>query len=102
MGGGLLHALVPHTHGAGDDHSGSAGESIIWQMLHEALQHNDKKALFVAVEPLILLVLSLITARMLSIASIILVAREFSDPRVHDTARVNALRRGVFRYRAFT
>ena len=99
LGGGLLHALVPHHHG--DDHSSTAGESIIWQIFHSALKHDDKKALFALVEPLILLLLSVIVLRALNAAGSILYTREFSDPRVHDAARTNAVRRGIVAYRAF-
>ena len=101
MSGGLLHALIPHSHGNGDEHSGGAGESIIWQIFHSALQHNDKKALFTLIEPLVLTVLAVITAHILNAVGSILYTRDFSDPRVHDGSRMSALRRGVFRYRVF-
>lgn len=102
ISGGFMHAALPHDHGNGDEHTGGAGETIIWQMFHGALQHNDKKALFTAVEPLILVVLSVIALSMLNIVGSILYSRDFADPRVHDSARMSALRRGVFRYRVFT
>ena len=101
LGGGLLHALVPHDHGNGDEHGGTAGESIIWQIFHSALKHDDKKALFAMVEPLVLFLFAVILLKTLNTLNPILDTREFFDPRVHDAVRTSALRRGIFPYRAF-
>ena len=44
LGGGLLHAVIPHSHGDGDNH-GQSHESAEWESLHSALNHEDKKVL---------------------------------------------------------
>ena len=98
-GGGLLHAAIPHSHG--DDHGGRS-ESTIWTGLHSALRHDDKKALFIVTEALILLVLLMLGSDLARAwMRVRLRIREYKRARGDDPLRGMALRRGILKYRAF-
>ena len=88
LSGGLVHALVPHSHG--DDHR---GEAPIWIDLHGSLLHDAKKFLAIVDESLLLFVIALIVIRArrapLAFATVL-------DPIVGEP-----LRRGIHAHRAF-
>lgn len=94
LGGGLSHSLVPHQH----SHSHTEGETTIWTTLHSSLRHEDKKLLVSLVEGAVLLVVASVISTLA-----ILVSRRVRTVRADllDMRERDALRKGIFRYRAF-
>lgn len=92
---GLLHALIPHHHGAADSHEHEQRSSV-WTELHQALHLGQKKSMAMISESMMLLVV------VLAFAAYQMPRRTFSlevislDPHVG-----RLLRRGISPHRAF-
>jgi hypothetical protein len=97
MGGGLLHAAIPHNDG--DDHGGQGGASVIWDSLHSNLRHDEKKFLYVVTDTLLVIVLCSVGLLLLRLT--FPSARLFAHIRLRDPVLGEALRRGVLPHRAF-
>lgn len=98
ISGGLLHAAIPHNDG---DNHGTQPESAIWQSLHSALKHDDKKALYIALEVFELIILTTLSLLALSTRFNARWRAVLARAIHHDSSRGEPLRRGIFRYRAF-
>ena len=88
MGGGFVHAAVPHDEG---DHHAASG--IVWGSLHSALQHEDK---FLVLTAVYLFVFAVLITGMRSIVLYVSVGIEVKDQRREE------LRRGTAKYRRFS
>ena len=99
MFGGVLHSVIPHTHGyAEDDHQHEQNEeSALWTSLHSALRHEDKKSL--------LLVIAMLNTGLFAILVIAQVPQSaisvLQNARIHDPLFGEYLTRGIAKYRRF-
>lgn len=100
-GGGLLHAIVPHSHG--DDHgSGQNHESAVWTGLHGALSHEQKKFLLAIVATIAIVTLGIILNTFSAFRVSMAYLRAVSSlARVRDPNAGELLRRGIHPYRKF-
>lgn len=92
--GVLVHAAFPHEHG-----ESSGGVASIWQALHAALRHEDKKTFFAAADALPLsfsgIDVSIALELLIAVFLILYAKRKPVD------AMLRALRRGIVPYRKF-
>lgn len=93
--GGIVHASVAHSHGG---HSHEAQESSIWAQLHSSLRHEDKKALYIIAEVVLLMLLGVVAS--LSVSAMRLQSGHIRAS-LRDVRANIALRRGVYRYRVY-
>lgn len=94
LGAGVSHALVPHAH----SHDHTQGESVIWSTLHSSLRHEDKKLLVASVEGTLLSVLAFVV---FTGALVVSRRRHTNQAEEDDMSMCDALRKGIYRYRAF-
>jgi hypothetical protein len=93
---GLLHALIPHHHGA-IDHHGDDQETAVWTDLHSAVLHDQKKFLAVFSESLLLTVLSAIAVSLL----LVRIPKYNLEVVALDPNAGRRLRRGIVPHRKF-
>ena len=93
---GLLHDVIPHNHGAVDNH-GNDTDSAIWSTLHSAIQHDQKKFLIIFTESLLVVVSSVIAASLLRMVFPV----QSPEILVFDPFAGAMLRRGIVPYRKF-
>ena len=91
--GGILHAIVPHEH----NYDGSKDVGVIWEQLHAAVRHEDKKTLLVSADALPLFVFGMNVALGYLGAALIL----FYIRRKPFNTILDALRSGIVPYRKF-
>jgi hypothetical protein len=97
--GGFLHAAIPHNDG---DNHGQSGASPVWESLHSAIKHEDKKSIAPSAEFLVLLVLVLLLGqRQRAFTRVRLQMRHRHVLRGMDPVSGLILRRGIAAYRAF-
>ncbi len=89
VGGGLVHAIVPHDDG--DNHHDA--KSVVWGSLHSALQHEDKSFALLAV------------VFTYAVGVVVLVTYAFRTELLFEAvaadSRLQHMRRGAAKYRRF-
>ena len=93
---GFLHDVIPHHHGAVDNH-GNDADSAIWATLHSAVQHDQKKPLIVLAQSFLMILASILSV---SIFKVIIPAQS-PELLALDPYAGTMLRRGILPHRAF-